>query len=87
MLFLGYSLSDINIKQLLYFSRKRWKKTKNKKFSYIYTATPNFVQEKVFRENDIISISGEEADKALATEIFLKDLCDEVERERMKRGI
>lgn len=86
VLFLGYSLSDINIKQLLYFSRKRWKKTKNKKFSYIYTATPNFVQEKVFRENDIISISGEEADKALATEIFLKDLCDEVERERMKRG-
>lgn len=87
VLFLGYSLSDINIKQLLYFSRKRWENTKSKKISYIYTATPNYIQEKVFKKNDIISISGEEADKSVATESFLRDLCNEVKKRRKKEPI
>lgn len=85
VLFLGYSLSDINIKQLLYFSRKRWENTETKKLSYIYTATPNYVQKEVFKRNDIISISGAEADKAEATKVFLRDLCNEIKKER-KRG-
>lgn len=85
VLFLGYSLSDINIKQLLYFSRKRWENTKTKKYSYIYTATPNYIQEKVFEKNNIVSISGEEADKAVATEAFLKELCAKV-NEIKQRG-
>lgn len=78
VLFLGYSLSDINIKQLLYISRKRWADNGNKKISYIYTATPNYVQEKVFEKNGIISISGGVADKKIATELFLKDLCEQI---------
>lgn len=82
VLFLGYSLSDINIKQLLYLSRKRWENTKTKKPSYIYTATPNYIQKEVFRKNGIISITGDEADKALATEVFLRDLCEEIRGER-----
>lgn len=85
VLFLGYSLSDVNIKQLLYLSRKRWENTKIKKPSYIYTATPNYIQEEVFRNNHIISISGEEANKEEATKIFLKDLCEAITIE--KKGV
>lgn len=72
VLFLGYSLSDINMKLLLYLSQKRrGESTWN---SYIYTATPNQVQKAVFQKNNIISFSGEEADKKAGTEAFLKKL-------------
>ena len=84
VLFLGYSLADINIKQLLYLSRKRWENTKLENPSYIYTATPNYVQEEVFRNNHIVSISGDEADKKKATEIFLKDLCEAITKEKKR---
>ncbi len=56
VLYLGYSLSDVNIKLMLYLAGKRWergqkedqkKKTRGKK-SYIFTATPNMVQKTVF---------------------------------------
>ena len=37
-----------------------------------------------FRNNHIVSISGDEADKKKATEIFLKDLCEAITKEKKR---
>ena len=77
VLFLGYSLSDINVKMLMYLSRNRWKRKGNgdkMPNAYIFTATPNIIQKEVFKENGIISISNGFTDKYEATIEFLKGL-------------
>lgn len=77
VLFLGYSLSDINVKMLMYLSRNRWKRKGNgdkMPNAYIFTATPNIIQKEVFKENGIISISNGFTDKYEATIEFLKEL-------------
>lgn len=79
ILFLGYSLSDINIKMLLYMARKRQKADSAMK-SFIFTVTPNQIQEAVFRENKIITLCGEDADKAKGTQEFLESLSALVNR-------
>ena len=81
ILFLGYSLSDINIKLLLYLARKRAhineKSESQQEFNaYIFTATPNQVQKDVFAKNRIASLSGDMADKEKGTLEFLKQLLD-----------
>ena len=73
VLFLGYSMSDINIKLLLYRIRRNW--GNSTKTAYIFTATPNEIQKQVFMGNDIIAFSGENADKKEGTLEFLKALC------------
>ena len=89
VLFLGYSLSDVNIKQLMYLSQKRKHDCKSEWKDYIFTATPNEVQAKVFKKNNIISISGEIADKAEGTKHFLEILSRKVEicRKNIKNSI
>lgn len=83
ILFLGYSLSDINIKLLMYLARMRHEGAKAMK-AYIFTATPNQIQKEVFERNNIISFSGECCDKEKGTNQFLADLkkavdeCDEI---------
>ena len=78
ILFLGYSLSDINIKLLLYLARKRWSDTAKEKKAYIYTATPNQIQKEVFRQNGIITFWGDETDKEKGTLEFLEQLSEKV---------
>lgn len=80
ILFLGYSLSDINIKMLLYIARKRHKIDSYVK-SYIFTTTPNLIQKAVFADNGIISLCGEKADKKKGTQEFLQRLAERVNRE------
>lgn len=63
ILFWGYSLSDINIKLLLYLARKRWEGSESKKEAFIFTATPNKIQKAVFKKNGIVTFSGSDADK------------------------
>ena len=80
VLFLGYSLSDINVKMLMYLSRNRWKNKEMRKRmpnAYIFTATPNNIQKEVFKKNGIISISNEFTDKYEATLDFLRKLTEE----------
>lgn len=76
VLFLGYSLSDINVKLLLYMAQKRWETDgkREQKSSYIFTATPNYVQKEVFEKNGIISLSGDIVDKKEGTLDFLEKL-------------
>lgn len=76
ILFLGYSMSDINIKLLLYLAKKRRTGTENGLKAYIYTATPNEIQREIFKEKDIITISGDKADKKEGTKDFLVELAD-----------
>lgn len=73
ILFLGYSLSDINIKLLMYLARMRHEGAKDMK-AYIFTATPNQIQKEVFKENNIITFSGECCDKKSGTSQFLTEL-------------
>lgn len=74
VLFLGYSLSDINMKLLLYLSGKRQEGAKKLMKKYIFTATPNKIQREVFNNNGIITLSNECADKEKGTLEFLEKL-------------
>lgn len=77
VLFLGYGISDVNIKLLLYNAAQRWGTYKKRKNSYVFTATPNAVQKAVFEKNGIISISAADIlDKEKATLEFLRKLLE-----------
>ncbi len=77
LLFLGYSLSDINIRYLLFRLQKQWETEPKKHLrpkSYIFLGRPNPVQEDVLRNRGIepIVASGTNAAQALAE--FLESL-------------
>ena len=76
ILFLGYSLSDINIRLLIYKLDQLWKNSNIDKrpTSYIFMPTPNPIQEEIWRERGIIPIIGEGLDKKGSMEDFLKKL-------------
>lgn len=77
ILFIGYSLSDINIRLLIYKLDQLWQKsndsTKRPK-SYLFLPTPNPIQETILKNRGIQTIVGEELDKTKSMEEFLKSL-------------
>lgn len=76
ILFIGYSLSDINIRLLLYKLDSLWRKTNknNRPKSYIFMPKYNPIQEKIFHSRGIEPIFGTEIDKKLSLEKFLREL-------------
>lgn len=76
ILFIGYSLSDINIRFLLYKLNKIWgfgnKKSQPK--SYIFMAVPNRIQEAVLRSRNITPIIGDSPDPTESLKTFLESL-------------
>ena len=77
ILFLGYSLSDINIKYLIYKLDKIWKKSNNyrqRPDSYIFLPAPNPIQEKILLQRGIKTIVGGNENKLKSTEEFLESL-------------
>lgn len=84
VLYLGYSLSDINIKLMLYLAGKRWENSEEVNESYIFTATPNEIQEEVFEKNGIVTILGEGTDKKKGTETFLDKLLEYIKEPCIK---
>lgn len=76
ILFIGYSLSDINIRFLIYKLDQLWKKSNsdNRPQSYLFLSTPNPIQEEVLRKRGITTIVGEELDKTKSIEKFLNSL-------------
>jgi NAD-dependent protein deacetylase, SIR2 family len=77
ILFLGYSLSDINMRLLIYKLDKIWEKSNNsskRPQSYIFLPTPNPIQEAVLRNRKICPIVGKSTDKKESMENFLKSL-------------
>ena len=77
ILYLGYSMSDINIKLLLY---RLNKESGGKDIqSYIFTTKPNDIQDRVFENNNIIAIHNDIIDKELGTKKFLEDLAHKID--------
>lgn len=76
ILFIGYSLSDINIRLLIYKLDQLWKNSNESKRpkSYIFLPTPNPIQEEVLKSRGIVPIIGDGIDKKESTEKFLTSL-------------
>lgn len=76
ILFIGYSLSDINIRLLIYKLDQLWKNSNESKRpeSYIFLPTPNPVQEAILQNRGINTIIGDGLNKAESTEKFLLSL-------------
>jgi hypothetical protein len=77
VLFVGYSLTDINIRLLLYRLSKMWKQSKYEAAqpqSYLFMTRPNAVQERVVRERGVIPIVGRKDDHTQALDEFLTEL-------------
>ncbi|OHB52683.1 MAG: Sir2 family NAD-dependent protein deacetylase [Planctomycetes bacterium GWF2_42_9] len=62
--FIGYSLSDINIRLLFYKLTKIWESDNGRPSSYFFSNRPNPIQEKIFKNWGIEMISSEEHDDA-----------------------
>lgn len=77
ILFIGYSLSDINIRLLIYKLDQLWQKSNNnsrRPKSYLFMPTPNPVQETILKNRGIHTIIGEELDKTKSIAEFLNSL-------------
>ena len=77
ILFLGYSMSDINIRLLSYKLDQLWKSSPDiaeRPESYIFMARPNPIQEEIFKDRGITPIVGEHADPETSLLQFLKAL-------------
>lgn len=76
ILFIGYSLSDINIRLLIYKLDQLWLKSNNGKRpkSYVFLPTPNPVQESILQHRGIQTIIGNELDKTESIKSFLNEL-------------
>lgn len=80
VLFLGYSLSDINTRYLLYRLQKQWEKERDNKMrpkSYIFLTRPNVVQEEILRARGVVPIVAETDDSKASLEKFLSELLHE----------
>jgi len=79
ILFIGYSLSDINIRYLIYKLNKIWNLSSSvQPYSYLFMTTPNPIQEKVLQSRNIIPIIGSETNATNSLNKFLKDLSEGV---------
>lgn len=77
VLFIGYSLSDINIRLLFYKLSKLWKVhgiEKSRPKSFVFSPRPNPVQEAILADRGMTMISSEIEDPGVALETFLKEL-------------
>lgn len=76
ILFVGYSMSDINIRLLLYKLNKIWEQgdIKKRPTSFLFLATPNEIQQAVLKSREIETIIGEKLDRRESLETFLKEL-------------
>lgn len=76
LLFIGYSLSDINMRYMIYKLNKLWAKDNSSlpPKSYIYMSNPNPIQEKVLMSRNIFPIIGERNNPTDSLNNFLAEL-------------
>lgn len=80
LIFIGYSLGDINIRYMLYKLNKQWEKLKGigvRPKSFIYLSRPNPVQEIILSDRGITSIVSTVDDPAEGLKEFLTKLTKE----------
>ncbi|WXR60338.1 non-canonical purine NTP pyrophosphatase [Peptostreptococcaceae bacterium AGR-M142] len=80
IIFLGYSLSDFNIRYFLEKCREKANKEENKEENknkfYMFTTTPNPIQEKILNHRDIKIIYGKDPEPKQALKKFLYDIVE-----------
>jgi len=73
VLFIGYSLNDMNIRYLLYKLTRAWVNVESRPKSYIFLTQPNMVQEEVLKSWGIEAIiAPPDLEPSLSLEKFLK---------------
>jgi hypothetical protein len=81
VLFIGYSLTDINIRYLVYKLQRLWESSKLSQLrpkSYVFLSASNPVQERVLRRRGIEPIVSERQDPGEGLAHFLADLLERV---------
>lgn len=75
-LFLGYSMSDPNLRMLVYKLNRMWRglETTNRPDSFIFMAKPNEIQKTIFENRGITPVIGSSPKATLSTVEFLKML-------------
>lgn len=90
ILFIGSSLTDINLRFLLYKLTKVWNSaeqhTQDRPRSFFFMAKPNAVQERILSSRGIISIAAQTADPTHSLEQFLSALLEEVSEYRKAKA-
>ncbi|MBA1183518.1 SIR2 family protein [Stutzerimonas nitrititolerans] len=79
VLFIGYSLSDTNIRLLFYKLSKMWNERETKgvrPISYVFSHKPNPVQQEILSQWGIRMIASEDDQPGLALQRFLEDLVE-----------
>ncbi|GAB6389502.1 SIR2 family protein [Stutzerimonas marianensis] len=79
VLFIGYSLSDTNIRLLFYKLSKMWNEHETlgvRPISYVFSHKPNPVQEEILSQWGIRMITSEDDEPGLALRNFLKSLVE-----------
>lgn len=80
LLFIGYSLEDINIRLMLYRLHKLWDRTDfahARPKSFVFLSRPNPVQERVLQERGVWPIVSDEEHAGVGLSSFLERLVDE----------
>ena len=77
LVFIGYSLSDINIRYMLYKLHLQWKDSNYEHIrpkSYIFLVEPNPIKESLLKERGIIPIVSNHDEPGVALTNFLKEI-------------
>lgn len=77
ILFVGYSLADINVRYLLYRLHKLWRDSAHadiKPSWYVFLTRPNAVQEHVLKSRDIVPIVSDMDDQTDGLKSFLENI-------------
>lgn len=77
LLFIGYSLTDINIRYLMYRLQRQWETELDRDLrpkSYVFLARPNPVQAEVLKSRGVEAIVGPSTDATASLAAFLTDL-------------
>ncbi len=78
LLFIGYSLSDINMRYMIYKLNRMWENKRLRPISYIFMTAPNPVQERVLLSRSITPVIGTEVNPTESLRKFLKELAQRV---------
>lgn len=83
LLFIGYSLSDINIRYLMYRLQRQWEQEPMQDArpkSYVYLTRPNVVQAEVLKSRGVEAIVAEETNPSHSLASFLTQLRRDADR-------
>jgi hypothetical protein len=81
VLFIGYSLTDINVRVMLYQIHKMWDESKYAKVrpkSFMFLTKPNIVFEQILEKRNIFPIISKKEDPGKGLESFLQEIINSI---------